>query len=124
MNKILRVAVALPGILFVSTGLRWLIDPSTAAAPLGMSLLNGLGLSTQIGDLAAFFLTLGACILMGLITSNRVWYYPSIMLLGIAAMGRVIAWLLHDAALATSLILLELAIAALLTFAANRLGRS
>ena len=38
MNKVLRVIVALPGILFVVTGLRWLVDPASAAAKFGMPL--------------------------------------------------------------------------------------
>ena len=42
------------------------------------------------------------------------------MLLG-AAIFRVLAWLLHDAALAGQLIALELVVACLLLFAASRL---
>jgi hypothetical protein len=121
VNKILRVIVALLGVLFVLIGLRWLIDPSSAAVQLGMPLLDGLGRSTQIGDFSAFFLTLGTFILIALITSKRVCYYPAIMLLGIAAVGRVLAWLIHDAALAIDMIVPEIVIASFLLFAARRL---
>ena len=55
MNKILRVVVALPAILFVVMGLRWVVAPAGIAPEFGMPLLQGLGLSTQIGDLGAFF---------------------------------------------------------------------
>ncbi len=58
-----------------------------------MALLDGRGLSTQLADLASFFLTLGGCILAGLITGNRLWFYPAVSLLGVAAFGRVLAWL-------------------------------
>jgi hypothetical protein len=121
VNKILRVIVALLGVLFVLIGLRWLIDPSSAAVQLGMPLLDGLGRSTQIGDFSAFFLTLGTFILIALITSKRVCYYPAIMLLGIAAVGRILAWLIHDAALAIDMIVPEIVIASILLFAARRL---
>lgn len=121
MNRILRVLVALPGIFFVVMGLRWLVDPAGAAGDMDMELLDGIGRSTQIGDLAVFFLALGMMILVGLITSQRRWFHvPALMLLG-AAIFRVLAWLLHDAALAGQLIALELVVACLLLFASSRL---
>jgi hypothetical protein len=121
MNRILRALVALPGIFFVVMGLRWLVDPAGAAGDMDMELLDGIGRSTQIGDLATFFLALGMMILVGLITSQRRWFHvPALMLLG-AAIFRVLAWLLHDAALAGQLIALELVVACLLLFAASRL---
>ena len=122
MNKLLKVVVALPGILFVVTGLRWLVDPASAAAQFGMPLLDGLGRSSQIGDMASFFLTLGMLILIALITAKRVWYYPPIMLLAFAAMGRILAWLIHDAAPAVEMIAPEIVIACLLLFASRRLA--
>ena len=122
MNKILRVIVALPGILFVVTGLRWLVDPSAAAAQLEMPLLDGVGRSSQIGDMSGFFLTLGIIILIALITSKRSWYYPAIILLVITAIGRVLAWLVHDAALAVDMIAPEVIIACLLLFASRKLA--
>lgn len=122
MNKVLRVLVALPGIFFVVVGLRWLVDPAGAAAELGMELLGGIGRSTQIGDFAVFFLALGMMILVGLITSQRRWFHvPALMLLG-AAIFRVLAWLLHDAALAGQMIGFELVVACLLLFGASRLA--
>ena len=121
MNRILRALVALPGIFFVVMGLRWLVDPAGAAGDMDMELLDGIGRSTQIGDLATFFLALGMMILVGLITSQRRWFHvPALMLLG-AAIFRVLAWLLHDAALAGQLIAVELVVACLLLFAASRL---
>jgi hypothetical protein len=122
MNKVLRVIVALPGILFVVTGLRWLVDPASAAGQFGMPLLDGLGRSSQIGDMASFFLTLGSLILIAVITARRVWYYPAIMLLGFTAFGRILAWLIHDAAPAVEMIAPEIIIALLLVFASRRLA--
>ncbi len=121
MKKILSVIVALLGLLFLGMGLRWLVDPLVAAAQLGMPLLDGTGRSTQIGDMSAFFITLGTLILIALFTSKRIWYYPAMMLLGIAATGRVLAWSVHDAALALDMIAPEIIIVCLLLFASRRL---
>lgn len=114
MKKLMRVLIVLPSILFVVTGLRWLIDPATAAEGLGMTLLDGVGRSSQIGDMSAFFLTLAILMLIALITARRAWFYPPIILLSLTAFGRIIAWLIHDAALAMPMIVPEVVVAALL----------
>ena len=121
INKILRVVTVLPGILFVLIGVGWIIDPASAAAGVGMPMLEGVGRSTQIGDLGAFFLTMGLLILIGVTTLKRVWFYPPMMLLGLAATFRIIAWLVHGAALAGSMIAVEIIVTALLYVSTIRL---
>jgi hypothetical protein len=122
MNKLLRVLVVLPGIFFVVMGLLWLTDPASAAGSLGMPLLEGVGRSTQIADLAVFFLTVGMLILIAVISLQSRWFLvPALMLLG-AGIFRVFAWLIHDAALAVAPIALELGVACLLLFASSRLA--
>ena len=121
MNVALRAIVLLCGVLFIVTGLRWLLAPAGVAPEFGLVLSTGVGLSSQIGDMSAFFLTLGVCILMGLTTQRTIWYYPPIILLSLTAVGRVLAWLLHDAALATDLIAPEVIIALILLIASRRL---
>ena len=121
MNVALRAIVLLCGVLFIITGLRWLLAPAGVAPEFGLVLSTGVGLSSQIGDMSAFFLTLGVCILMGLTTQRTIWYYPPIILLSLTAVGRVLAWLLHDAALATDLIAPEVIIALILLIASRRL---
>jgi hypothetical protein len=122
MNKVLRIVVALTGLLFVLLGIRWLIDPTGSAADLGMPLLEGLGRSTQIGDLGAFFFSGGVMVIMGLLTDRRSWFYAPTILIASTAVFRVIAWLAHDAALATAQIAVEVIIAVLLIAAASRLA--
>lgn len=119
MKTILKVIVALPAVLFIVMGLRWLVDPGGIAPELGLALGDGVGRSSLVGDFAAFFLTAGLCILLGLVSGRRTWYYPPIMLLLLAATGRVLAWALHDAAFAGSMIAFETVVAALL-LAASR----
>ena len=122
MNKILSVLVLLPAVLFVVTGLRWLIDPAGIAPEFGLVLGEGLGLSSQVGDMSGFFLTLGICMLVALVSGRRVWYYPPALLLLLTAVGRVIAWLLHDAALASQ-IGVEVVVAVILLVASRRLAQ-
>ena len=121
MNTAIRLLVLLCGILFLVTGLRWLLAPAGVAPEFGLVLGTGVGLSSQVGDMSAFFLTLGVCILMGLTTQRTLWYYPPIILLSLTAVGRILAWLLHDAALATNLIAPEIIVALILLAASRRL---
>ena len=121
INIAIKLLVLLFGILFLVTGLRWLLAPAGIAPDFGLALGSGIGLSSQVGDMSAFFLTLGVCMLTGLTTQLSVWYYPPIMLLLLTAVGRVLAWLLHDAALATQLIAPEVMVSLVLLFASRRL---
>jgi hypothetical protein len=121
MKKVLKLLVLLPAILFVVTGIRWLVAPAAIAPNFGLTLGEGIGLSSQIGDMAGFFLTLGFCMLIALISERRSWYYPPMMLLAITALGRVLAWLLHDATLAGSQIMVEVVVAFILLLASRRL---
>lgn len=122
MNVALKAVVLLCGVLFIVTGLRWLLAPAGVAPEFGLALSTGVGLSSQIGDMSAFFLTLGASILMGLTTGRAIWYYPPMILLSLTAVGRILAWLLHDAALATGLIAPEVIVALILLIASRRLA--
>ncbi|MEN8722401.1 MAG: hypothetical protein ABF335_05880 [Alphaproteobacteria bacterium] len=119
MKLILKILVTILSVLFIVNGVRWLVAPAGIAPTFGLELADGIGLSSQIGDMAGFFLTLGTCALIGMISGQRLWFYPAIMLLGITATGRIIAFLVHDATLATQMIGIE-AIAALVFFVASR----
>ena len=122
MNTTWKAIVGLPGVVFVAIGLIWLVAPGFAASQLGMTLLTGVGLSTQIGDLASFFLVMGGSILIALYTGQRVWLYPPVMLLGFAAFGRVVAWAFHGAAFAIDMIAVEVIVAGLLFMASKKLA--
>lgn len=121
MNRLLKVLVLLPAVLFLVTGLRWLVAPAGVAPQFGLALEQGLGLSSQVGDLSAFFLLLGICMLTALVSERRSWYYPPIILLLLTALGRILAWLLHDAAFAVDLIAPEVTVAVILVLASYRL---
>lgn len=121
MNKILKILVVLPAILFLVTGLRWLVAPAGVAPMFGLTLADGVGLSSQVGDMSAFFLTAGICMLVALVSGRRAWYYPPMMMLLLTALGRILAWLVHDAALAVDLIAPEIIVGVLLIVASRRL---
>jgi hypothetical protein len=123
MNSLLRALVALPAIGFLVIGLRWAIDPSSAASDLGMTLLSGVGRSSQIGDVGALFLSMGSMILIALTTGQRSWFYAPALMLSLIAVLRILAWLLHGAALTLDMIILEVIVASLLLFASSRLSR-
>ncbi|HEY7776884.1 MAG TPA: hypothetical protein VIC02_10105 [Kineobactrum sp.] len=123
-NRILQILVLLPALLFLVTGMRWLVAPAGVAPEFGLTLGEGVGLSSQVGDMTGFFLTLGSSMLIALISGHRTWYYPAIMLLAITAVGRVVAWLVHDATLALDLIAPEVIVALILLAASRRLAET
>jgi hypothetical protein len=114
MRSTLRIVTILMGAGFALQGVGWLVAPDRAAATLGMPVLDGLARSTQFGDFAAFFLTLGLSILAGSASGRgRLLYFPA-ALLASAAFGRVVAWAVHGAAFATTFILVEIGASLLL----------
>ena len=123
MKNFLRVLAGFFGAFFLLMGLRWIIDPSSAAASLSMPLLEGAGLSTQIGDVGSFFITIGAMTLIGVIKQKRHWLYAPSMLLLVAALYRVLSTVLHGAAFAFSLIAIEIIVGLFLIFAGSKISK-
>jgi uncharacterized membrane protein len=114
--------VALLALGFASIGLRWLVAPEGVAVEFGMILMEGLGLSSQIGDLGAFFLSLAIFILLALTSGRRFWYYPPIILLGLTAIMRTMAWMFHGASLAVDMIAVEIIACVVLYLGSARLA--
>ncbi|MGA1737065.1 MAG: hypothetical protein EBU29_05515 [Gammaproteobacteria bacterium] len=122
MKKVLTAVLGFFAVLFVSYGVRWLAFPGGIAPDFGLQLGDGLGLSSLLGDLGAFFLTLGLCLAAALLTGRRLWFYPPAMLLLFAALGRTLAWLLHGAAFAVPMIVVELLVGGLILLGARTLA--
>ena len=110
MKNVLRIVAGLVGILFFLNGLQWIISPAHVAESLGMPLLEGVGLSTQIGDLGSFFITVGAMTFIGAITTIRHWFYAPSMLLLVAALYRTLSTLLYGAPFVMSAIVVEVSV--------------
>jgi len=122
MKNVLRVIAGIAGTLFFLNGLQWIINPASIANSLGMPLLEGVGLSTQIGDLGSFFITVGAMTLIGAITTTRHWFYAPSMLLLVAALYRTLSTILYGAPFVMSAIVVEISIGLFLIFAGSRIS--
>ncbi|NIB43693.1 hypothetical protein HBA55_29055 [Pseudomaricurvus alkylphenolicus] len=122
-SKIIRALALLPALALLLTGLSWLTQPESAAASLGLPLLDGVARSSQIGDMTAFFLSSSFMIFIGLITDKRIWLLAPAMLIGFTAIFRILAWLLHDAALPMNLIAPEIIMSLILLWAANHMPK-
>ena len=121
MKNVLRIVAGVVGVLFFLNGLQWIISPANVAESLGMPLLEGVGLSTQIGDLGSFFITVGAMTLIGAISTTRHWFYAPSMLLLVAALYRTLSTLLYGAPFVMSAIVVEVSVGLFLIFAGSRI---
>jgi hypothetical protein len=123
LGKLLFGITAVFGLLYLSFGLAWLAAPSVIAGALGASLLQGTGLSTQLGDSAAFFLCAGGFMLYGIFKQHAGFLVAGALLIGLVAPARLIAWHFHGAALTIEPIIVEL-ITFLIVIAASRSARA
>ena len=121
MHARLRLAIVLLGAFFTLQGIAWLVDPARVAAGLGMPLLDGLARSTQVGDLASFFLVAGVTMLLGSRDGRWQLLYVPAALIGGAAVTRTLAWLWQGADFAAFFIAVEVIVAATLITGARRL---
>jgi hypothetical protein len=113
-----RLPAAVVALAMGISAIQWLSNPAAAAESLGMPLLTGLGLSSQVGDFSAFFVGTTVFCVFGIIRSNTTWLYAAALLLAMAAVFRTSAWLFHGASLATALIVVEIVFAGLVLLSA------
>ena len=74
--KLLRLLTLLTGLLFTLTGVQWWVMPEAVAPQFGLTLDTGLGLSSQIGDMSAFFFAAGVLCLYGAVDPTRGLVHP------------------------------------------------
>ena len=113
-----KLPAALVALAMGISAVQWLSNPAAAAESLGMPLLTGLGLSSQVGDFSAFFVGTTVFCLLGIFRSNTTWLYSAAVLLAMAAVFRTSAWLFHGASLAGTLIVVEIVLAGLVLLSA------
>lgn len=118
-----KIPAALVALAMAANGVMWLFNPAQAAQSLGMPLLEGVGLSTQIGDLGAFFIGTSIFCVLGLLQRNVTWLYSAAILLMLTATLRTGAWLFHGAALAQTMIVVEVILVGLILTSAYLLSR-
>ncbi len=122
LDKMIKIAAGLLGIMLLGIGLFWLFVPAIAAPLIGMEVQQGIAASSQIGDLGAFFIVAGAFALLGLGTGNATLLYTPAALVGVAAMLRIVAWAAHGAEFAAQMIVLELVMCRLFLMARKRVA--
>ena len=118
MKILFRILSILLGSMFAWNAIGFVIDPAAASGGLGMELLTGLGASTQIGDIGAFFWGVAIAIGIGQLRGKSDWFLVAVLLLGAAALMRTIAWMLGHADFATAFIVVEVVAAGILGAAA------
>ena len=119
----LRVVATIPGGVLLFLGVGWLIDPASAADGLGMTLADGLGRSSQIGGLGAYFLASSAIVFIGAWTIRTEWLLAAALLVSGAAVMRTVAFAVHDAPFATAAIVVEVVMAGMLVVSSRALSR-
>lgn len=107
-KNIIRVMASLPGLLTGMNTIGWLTQPEETAKGLGMPLLEGIGRSTQMGDIGALLAGSTILIFWGAIRSQGHWLYSAAILFGCAAAIRTLAALAHGAEMATQFIVAEI----------------
>ena len=112
---------AVIGVFMLFSAVNWLIDPEQAAAGLSMTLLEGEGGNTQIGDFTSFFFTAGLMAVIGAYRNEHIWLYTTVSLLGSAAVFRISAGLFHGTEFLTSAIIFEIISSILLLISASRI---
>ena len=116
-----RLISGIIGAVMLLQALNWLFDPSSAAAGLSMSLLEGEGGNTQIGDFTSFFFTAGLMAIIGAYRNEHLWLYTTISLLGSAAIFRISAGIFHGTEYLTSAIIFEIVASVLLLISARKI---
>jgi hypothetical protein len=111
------------GVFMLLSAFNWLINPSGAAESLAMSLLEGEGGNTQIGDFTSFFFTAGLMSIIGAYRNEHIWLYTTISLLGSAAIFRISAGLFHGTEFLASAIIFELVSSVLLFISAYKIKK-
>ena len=111
-----RILAGLVGLIMLIQAFGWLLDPSSAAASLGMiESLNtetAIGKNTFIGDFTSFFFSVGLLSCIGAYTKQHEWLYGPVSLLAFAALFRIYAGLFHG----TDFLISAIAAEILMTF--------
>ena len=106
----IRILAALPGIVLLNNAVGLILTPQRVIESLGLRYLEGMGLSTQIGDMGSFFACSSLFIIYGAFRDKPHWLMAGAYLLIAAAAYRLMATVLHGADFAQQFIGVEIVI--------------
>lgn len=113
MEKALRILAIIGALPLAFIGLRWIFDPSGAAAGLQMPLLEGAARNSQLGDVTSFFIAMSGFALYGIIKEKRDFLIAATVLLGGVAVFRVLGGVVHDAPTIWEFVVIEVVTSAI-----------
>jgi hydrogenase/urease accessory protein HupE len=122
LKKALRIISILIGVLSFVTAMRFAFAPDGAAARLGMPLLEGVGASTQLGDIGALFLAVAVLVALAQRPGQAGLLIAPAILVGSAAVMRTLVFLTGHAPFVPQFIVPEAVMAGLLFAAARARG--
>ena len=121
INKLLVTLTSINGFIFFVIGVLWVVSPYDTGANFGiLTIPEGMGRSSLIGDIGSYFFCIGTMMMLAAYTLKSIWFYAPAMLLSITALFRIISWGIHDATLATQFIAVEILIVTLLLITSKR----
>mgnify|MGYP001346134085 FL=1 len=91
MRLALRVIIGVAGVLGLLVAVRLWMAPAELAGQLGVSASGPLGLATIRADMGGFFAAGGVFALAAAIKARGGLLLPSVVLIGLALVGRVVA---------------------------------
>jgi len=119
MKRALRIISILIGVGAFVTAMRFAFTPAAAAERLGMPVLEGIGASTQLGDIGGLFLAVAVLVGLAQRPGQAGLLIAPAILVGGAAVMRTLVFLTGHAPFAPQFIVPEAVMAGLL-FAAAR----
>lgn len=91
MRLALRVIIGVAGVLGLLVAVRLWMAPAELAGQLGVSASGPLGLATIRADMGGFFAAGGVFALAAAIKARGGLLLPSVVLIGLALVGRIVA---------------------------------
>ena len=120
MQRVLKILVALVGVLLALLGLQWMFAPGSTAEQFGIALTGLPGLSTARADLGGLFIASSAMCFLGLRPGGRVWLHAVAIVMVCIAAGRTIGLIADGFETRTlAITVLELVMAGVLVAAAR-----
>lgn len=99
MRLALRVIIGVAGVLGLLVAVRLWMAPAELAGQLGVSASGPLGLATIRADMGGFFAAGGVFALAAAIKARGGLLLPSVVLIGLALVGRIVAVVMNGFAL-------------------------